>query len=61
MMKYVDNSYMLGYNNNYFNYVFKATPGRWIGGKYGIFERGLSLDSKNYCKAKYFKVVEYAD
>ena len=61
MMKYSNRSYKLGYNNFYFDTIFEAKPGRWIGGKYGIYERGLDLGSKNKAKVKYFKVVDYAD
>ncbi len=61
MMKYSNRSYKLGYNNFYFDTIFEAKPGRWIGGKYGIYERGLDLGSKNKAKVKYFKVVDYAN
>lgn len=53
-----DQTYRLGVNGNYFEYVFKAEPGRWIGGKYGFFERGLDVDSQSTVKVKDFKVVE---
>ena len=32
--------YQLGFNGQYFKYIFTASPGKWIGGKYGIFARG---------------------
>ena len=58
IMKYTyPNKYQLGYNGKYFDNVFEATPGRWIGGKYGIYARG----SKGYAKYQYFKVMELND
>ena len=54
-MKYIEpDIYMLGYNNKYFKYKFLATPGRWIGGKYGIFAKGLKDGGS--AKFSYFKV-----
>lgn len=50
------NKYMLGYNGKYFDYEFVATPGRWIGGKYGIFAKGDKLGG--FAKYKYFRVEE---
>ena len=55
-----DNTYQLGYNNTYFSDIFIATPGRWIGAKYGFYRRGISSFSQNMVKVKYFKVVDYA-
>ncbi len=48
------NKYQLGFNNCYFDEVFEATPGRWIGGKYGIFARGKKLGGN--AKFLYFNV-----
>ena len=49
------NKYILGINNKYYKYEFIATPGRWIGGKYGIYCRG---NNGGYSKFNYFYVVE---
>lgn len=46
------NKYYLGFNGNYLNFEFIATPGRWIGGKYGIYAKGLK---KGNAKFEYFK------
>lgn len=46
--------YKLGYNNNYFNYSFKAYPGMWIGAKYGIYAKG----SSGYAKCISFKCIK---
>ena len=55
MMKYTyPNKYKLGFNGKYFDYEFEGTPGRWIGGKYGIYCRG----QKGSALYKYFKVME---
>ena len=45
-------NYQLGYNGKYFKTKFNATPGRWIGGKYGLFNNGNS----GSVKISYFKV-----
>ncbi len=40
-MEYIGpESYRLGYNEEVYHEVFTATPGRWIGGKYGIYAKG---------------------
>ena len=55
-MKYIEpNQYKLGFNGKYLDNLFIATPGRWIGGKYGIFARGN--EKQNAC-FKYFNVKE---
>lgn len=52
-LKYIEpNKYSLGFNNNYLPFSFIATPGRWIGGKYGIYAKGLN---NGYAKFDYFK------
>ena len=57
-LKYIKpNKYYLGVNNKFFKYEFKASVGRWIGGKYGIFAKG-SKNSDGYATFKYFKVRE---
>lgn len=47
--------YQLGFNGQYFKNVFTAYPGRWIGGKYGIFARG-NQSSLGEGIFQYFKV-----
>ena len=57
-LKYIKpDKYYLGINNKYFKKTFIATPGRWIGGKYGIFSRG-DKNSIGYATYEYFKVSE---
>ena len=51
------NKYKLGYNNKYYDMLFTAKPGRWIGSKYGIYAKGI--DTKGFAIYKYFKVKEY--
>lgn len=34
--------YKFGYNGKIINLKFNAKPGRWIGGKYGLFARGIA-------------------
>jgi len=52
-LKYIEpNKYSLGFNNKYLSFSFIATPGRWIGGKYGIYAKGLN---NGYAKFDYFK------
>ncbi len=52
-LKYIEpNKYSLGFNNKYLPFSFIATPGRWIGGKYGIYAKGLN---NGYAKFDYFK------
>ncbi len=56
-MKFFDNqTYALGYNGKYFKNIFTAKPGRWIGGKYGIYARSFNKNSNGYACFKYFKV-----
>lgn len=53
-LKYIEpNKYQLGFNGKYFNDKYIATPGRWIGGKIGIYAKGLSNGN---AKFHYFKV-----
>lgn len=47
--------YQLGFNGTYFKDVYQAMPGKWIGGKIGIYARGLE-DSKGFARFKFFKV-----
>lgn len=47
--------YQLGFNGTSLKQCFTATPGRWIGGKIGIYARGASL-SYGYGRFKFFKV-----
>ncbi|MDE6583923.1 MAG: glycoside hydrolase 43 family protein [Anaeroplasmataceae bacterium] len=55
-MKFVSpGKYQLGFNKTIFKTVYPALPGRWIGGKIGIYARGLG-NSKGSAKFKYFKV-----
>ena len=55
MMKYSGpNKYQLGFNGTYFKDVFTATPGRWIGGKYGIYAKGKEVGG--HALFQYFKV-----
>lgn len=55
-LKYIEpNKYYLGFNNKYFEYEFIATPGRWIGGKYGIYSKGVN---NGFAKFIYFKCME---
>ena len=57
-LKYIKpDKYYLGINNKYFKNQFIATPGRWIGGKYGIFARG-DKNSLGFATFEYFKVSE---
>ena len=53
-LEFNDGYYKLGYNNKYFDYKFKAYPGMWIGGKYGIYAKG----SKGYSKCHSFKCIK---
>ena len=54
-MKYTTpDQYRLGFNDILFKEVYTALPGRWIGGKIGIYAKGLK--SGGYAKFKYFKV-----
>lgn len=55
MLKYTSvDTYVLGFNNTYLKNKFTASVGRWIGGKYGIYSRGLY--EGGYSKFEYFKV-----
>jgi len=52
-LKYIEpNKYYLGFNGNYLNFEFAAAPGKWIGGKYGIYAKGIK---NGYAKFEYFK------
>ena len=54
-LKYIEpNKYYLGFNGKYLDFLFTATPGRWIGGKYGIYAKG----NKGFAKYKYFSCKE---
>lgn len=56
-MEYIGpESYRLGYNEEVYHEVFTATPGRWIGGKYGIYAKGK--ESEGMATFKYFRVDE---
>lgn len=48
-----DLNYKLGYNDNYFDSVFTASAGRWIGSKIGIYARGTS---NGFVKVHYYNV-----
>ena len=48
--------YRLGYNDKVFEIWFTALPGRWIGGKYGIYAKGLKSGGKAIFE--YFRVNE---
>ncbi len=55
MMKYSGpDTYQLGFNRSYLKNKFTATPGRWIGGKYGIYAKGLKTGGRAIFK--YFDV-----
>lgn len=55
MMKYSNpNTYQLGFNGTYLKNKFTAAVGRWIGGKYGIYAKGLKAGGK--AVFKYFNV-----
>lgn len=55
MMKYSSpDQYQLGFNGSYLKNKFTATVGRWIGGKYGIYAKGLKDGGK--AVFDYFKV-----
>jgi len=55
MLKYTEpNKYVLGFNNTYFKEKYTAYPGRWIGGKVGIYAKGLGNGGN--AKFHYFKV-----
>lgn len=55
MMKYSGpDTYQLGFNKSYLKHKFTACPGRWIGGKYGIYAKGLKTGGKAIFK--YFTV-----
>lgn len=53
----LDLTYKLGYDDFYFEDRFVAYPGRWVGGKYGIYSRS-DRNSNNEVLFKYFKVKE---
>lgn len=57
MMRYIGpETYQLGYNGVWLDRTFTATVGRWIGGKYGIYAKGLKTGGK--AVFDYFKVEE---
>ncbi len=47
--------YQLGFNKTIFKEIYTATPGRWIGGKTGIYARS-NHTSSGYARFKYYKV-----
>ncbi len=47
--------YQLGFNGTLFKEEYTALPGRWIGGKIGIYARGKS-GTNGYGRFKFFKV-----
>ena len=47
--------YQLGFNGTMFKNKYKASPGRWIGGKIGIYARGKK-NSKGSARFRFFKV-----
>ncbi|MDE5547134.1 MAG: hypothetical protein K2I88_06690, partial [Anaeroplasmataceae bacterium] len=47
--------YQLGFNKTIFKQEYLALPGRWIGGKVGIYARG-EKESLGFAKFKYYKV-----
>ena len=57
MMKYIGpESYKLGFNGTLFKEVYQASPGRWIGGKYGIYAKGIKTGG--FARFRYIKVRE---
>lgn len=46
--------YQLGFNKTIFKDKYSATPGRWIGGKVGIYAKGLALGGS--ARFKYYRV-----
>lgn len=59
MMKYSGpNTYQLGFNGTYLKNKFTAYPGKWIGGKYGIYAKGLKTGGKAVFKAFMVKKVK---
>lgn len=56
-MEYIGpDQYRLGFNGEIFDFTFTATPGRWIGGKYGIYAKGLKAGG--FAVFDYFRVKE---
>ena len=51
--------YQLGFNDILLKPKYEACPGRWIGGKTGIYAKGLK--SGGYAKFKYYKVKRLGD
>lgn len=49
--------FKLGINDKYFDFTFKATKGAWVGGRLGIYARGL----EGSAKFKQFEVKETND
>ncbi len=59
MMKFSGpDTYQLGFNKSYLKYKFTAFPGRWIGGKYGIYAKGLKTGGKAVFKSFVVKKVK---
>lgn len=59
MLKYTGpNQYQLGFNQSYLKNKFTAAPGRWIGGKYGIYAKGLEHGGKAVFKKFAVKKVK---
>ncbi|MDE6013899.1 MAG: glycoside hydrolase 43 family protein, partial [Anaeroplasmataceae bacterium] len=55
LLKFVyPGKYQLGFNNMFFKENYLALPGRWIGGKIGIYARGISTGG--FGRFKFFKV-----
>ena len=48
--------YQLGFNKTMFKEKYQATAGRWIGGKVGIYAKGLVLGG--YARFKHYNVKE---
>ena len=56
-MKYTSpDKYKLGFDEILLKDEYTALPGRWIGGKVGIYAKGLTTGG--YARFKYFKVRE---
>lgn len=54
MMRFKENgTYQLGFNKTYLKGWFPALPGRWIGGKIGIYAKGKTTGGS--ARFKYFK------
>ena len=51
--------YQLGFNEIMLKSKYQAYPGRWIGGKVGIYAKGIK--NGGYAKFKYFKVKKLGE